>query len=94
MIERVEKLANPLKDEGEWVTKVDLVEQGSRLVAKEMDQARVKAHFFCLPPSSSSPVILWAAICWGALRCTALCFCGLLCTGRVGGRSGANRHAL
>ena len=36
MIERIEIFADPLKDEGEWVAKVDLVEEGSKLVAKEM----------------------------------------------------------
>ncbi|GAB4821675.1 hypothetical protein N2152v2_008721 [Parachlorella kessleri] len=36
VIERIEVIADPLKDEGEWVAKVDLVEEGSKLMAKEM----------------------------------------------------------
>lgn len=38
VIEMVEKLSKPLKDEGEWIMKIDLVEEGTKLVAKEMDE--------------------------------------------------------
>lgn len=38
VIEMVEKLSKPLKDEGEWIMKIDLVEEGDKLVAKEMDE--------------------------------------------------------
>ncbi|KAK9833297.1 hypothetical protein WJX81_004369 [Elliptochloris bilobata] len=34
----VERMADPAKDEGEWVAKIDLVEDGSRLRLKEMPQ--------------------------------------------------------
>ena len=36
LIEKIEKMTNPIKDEGEWLTKLDLVEQGSKLTLKEM----------------------------------------------------------
>lgn len=38
VIELVEKLANPLKDEGEWVSQIDLVEDGKKLLVKEMGE--------------------------------------------------------
>lgn len=41
LLEKIEKMTNPLKDEGEWLTRLDLVEQGSKLTLKEMpDQGK------------------------------------------------------
>jgi hypothetical protein len=38
ILEKIEKMTNPLKDEGEWLTYLDLVEEGSKLVLKEMGE--------------------------------------------------------
>ena len=38
MIEMVEKVSNPNKDEGEWIMAIDLVESGDKLLVKEMEQ--------------------------------------------------------
>lgn len=35
LLEKIEKLTNPLKDEGEWITYLDLVESGEKLLVKE-----------------------------------------------------------
>ena len=37
LLEKIEKLTNPLKDEGEWITFLDLVESGDKLLVKEQD---------------------------------------------------------
>eukprot|EP00898_Chlorokybus_atmophyticus_P001851 jgi/Chlat1/2667/Chrsp18S02982 len=39
VIELVEKSCDPTKDEGEWITKIDLVEQGDVLALEEQDSA-------------------------------------------------------
>ncbi len=39
LLEKIEKMTDPLKVEGEWLTKIDLVEQGSKLTLKEMEDA-------------------------------------------------------
>ena len=38
VLEIVEQLANPSKDEGEWIARIDLVESGTKL--KLVEQAR------------------------------------------------------
>lgn len=38
MIEKVEKLGNPNKDEGEWIAALDMVEDGKKILLVEMDQ--------------------------------------------------------
>lgn len=38
LLEKIEKIANPLKNEGEWISYLDIVEDGDRLVLKEMKQ--------------------------------------------------------
>ena len=38
MIEMVEKVTNPNKDEGGWIMAIDLVESGDKLLVKEMEQ--------------------------------------------------------
>lgn len=37
LLEKIELLTNPLKDEGEWITHLDLVESGDKLLVKEQD---------------------------------------------------------
>ena len=39
VIELVERISNPAKDEGDWVGKLDLVESGTQLKVVEMDEA-------------------------------------------------------
>lgn len=48
MIETMEKMCNPEVDEGEWITKIDLVEDGSKL--KLVDVGTVS----CSRPCGSS----------------------------------------
>lgn len=36
LLEKIEKIANPLKAEGEWVSYFDLVESGDKLTLKDM----------------------------------------------------------
>ena len=36
----VESLANPLKDEGEWIARLDIMESGSKLVLEEQPEVR------------------------------------------------------
>lgn len=36
IIEILEKITDPLKDEGEWIGHIDLVEEGDKLLVKEM----------------------------------------------------------
>jgi hypothetical protein len=38
LLEVVESLANPVKEQGEWINKIDLVEEGSKLSLVEQDQ--------------------------------------------------------
>jgi hypothetical protein len=38
IIEHMEKITTAWRPEGEWIAKLDLVEQGDRLVVREMDQ--------------------------------------------------------
>lgn len=38
LIEKVEKLGNPNKDEGEWIAALDMVEDGKRIRLVEMDE--------------------------------------------------------
>eukprot|EP00884_Botryococcus_braunii_P014519 jgi/Botrbrau1/23068/Bobra.0243s0009.1 len=38
LIEKVEKLGNPNKDEGEWISTLDMVEDGKRIRLVEMDE--------------------------------------------------------
>ena len=38
MIELVERLSNPAKEEGEWVSKLDLVESGAVLKVVEQEE--------------------------------------------------------
>lgn len=38
VLERIEKLAHALYDEGEWIARIDLVEEGDRLVVREMEE--------------------------------------------------------
>ena len=38
VIEMVEKVTNPNKDEGEWIMAIDLLESGDKLLVKEMEQ--------------------------------------------------------
>lgn len=38
VIEHMEKITTAWRPEGDWIAKLDLVEQGDRLVVKEMDQ--------------------------------------------------------
>lgn len=38
LLEKIEKITNPLKNEGEWIAHLDIVEEGDRLVLKEMKQ--------------------------------------------------------
>ena len=37
VLDLVERLANPAKDDGDWITKIDLVESGSTLKVVEME---------------------------------------------------------
>ncbi len=37
LIEKVEKLSKPNKDEGEWIAALDMVEEGTRIKLVEMD---------------------------------------------------------
>ena len=38
ILELVEKMGNPSKDEGEWIAKIDLVESGKALKLEEQEQ--------------------------------------------------------
>lgn len=38
VLEHIEKLARALYDEGEWIARTDLVEEGDRLVVREMEE--------------------------------------------------------
>lgn len=38
LLEKIEKIANPLKFEGEWISYLDIVESGDKLILKEMEQ--------------------------------------------------------
>src|SRR4051812_49161142 len=38
LLEVVESLSNPVKEQGEWINKIDLVEEGSKLSLVEQDQ--------------------------------------------------------
>ena len=38
LLEIIEKLANPLKPEGEWISHLDIVEKGDKLILKEMPE--------------------------------------------------------
>ena len=38
LLEKIEKIANPLKAEGEWISYLDIVESGDKLVLKEMPE--------------------------------------------------------
>lgn len=38
IIEKLELITNPDKDEGEWIAHIDLVEDGEKLLVKEMDK--------------------------------------------------------
>lgn len=80
LIEKMERMTNPLKEEGEWLTKVDLVEEGSKLLLKEMPQ-QGKCGTECKTVQSAAEAIvesadtdmaekLWQVgfgplICWG-----------------------------
>ena len=37
ILARVEKLTNPIREEGEWIIHLDLVEEGDKLTIKEQD---------------------------------------------------------
>ncbi len=37
LLEKIEKLANPLKNEGEWISYLDIVENGDKLNLREMN---------------------------------------------------------
>lgn len=37
VLELVERLSNPAKDDGDWISKIDLVESGSTLKVVEME---------------------------------------------------------
>ena len=38
LLELIEKIANPLKHQGEWISYLDIVESGDKLVLKEMKE--------------------------------------------------------
>ena len=38
MIELMERITDPSKDEGEWIAKIDLVESGDKLLVEEQSQ--------------------------------------------------------
>lgn len=38
VIELMEHITDPTKDQGEWIAKIDLVESGSKLLVEEQDQ--------------------------------------------------------
>ena len=38
MIELMERITDPSKDEGEWIAKIDLVESGDKLLVEEQPQ--------------------------------------------------------
>ncbi len=38
VIELMEHITDPTKDQGEWVAKIDLVESGDKLLVQEQDQ--------------------------------------------------------
>lgn len=43
IIEAIEKLTDPLRKEGQWISRIDLQEQGSKLVLVDMGKVRYKA---------------------------------------------------
>lgn len=60
LIEKMERMTNPLKEEGEWLTKVDLVEEGSKLLLKEMPQ-QGKCGTECKTVQSAAEAIVESA---------------------------------
>ena len=45
VLEIVEQLANPSKDEGEWIAKIDLVESGTKLkLVEQVNMLVLSSH--------------------------------------------------